>query len=251
MIAIRLASYCKKPMPMACIALVVVVIVSAISASATTNLGHARRSTLSGTILHIIRVAPTLPYTDANGHQTLRPGDTYESWTDETDGLCKEVEKDWRGNIVMTGYEVVKAGGTIAISDIAGPTQPRFLNGTTTLHPPLINGHIPDGLWLSGEHSIAGMQAEYAGYLRQAGTNVVQSTLNGVVVRRFGFSSADGLKGTAWLNSAGLPVQVEAGNFRIPLITRFPAIEELPAGTLAPGFFEVPTAHAGANKRAA
>lgn len=195
------------------------------------NAVHARTrsAALTGPILHIIRITPSAWIQDEQGNTIVQPGDTYESWTDVPDGLSKVVQTDGQGKVVMVSYEVRQPDGTFALTTVgAGPTS------THHLQAPLVNGQIENGFWFGGESSLAGMRAEYAGYLRQAGSGVMQDILNGIPMKRFDATSTDGLVGTIWLNQAGLPVQVEA-NHDPHQITKFPVIEELSASRLSRG----------------
>lgn len=192
---------------------------------------------LTGSILHIVRIAPGTLVLDEQGNQKLQPGDTYESWTGVADGLSKVVDTDGQGKVVMVSYEARRPDGSYAISTVNYGATKGSASLNTIAQAPNVNGHIPDGFWFGGESTLAGMQAEYAAYLQQAGANVTQVVLNGTPVRRFNARSADGLLGTIWLNSAGLPVQVEADHDP-QQITRFPVIEELPATALLRSFFE-------------
>lgn len=194
-------------------------------------------NTLTGSILHIVRVAPSTLVTDEQGNQKLQPGDTYESWTVVADGLSKVVDTDGQGKAVMVSYEARQSDGAYAITTTGNGAPKDMASLNRIVQAPTVNGHIPDGFWFGGESTLAGMKAEYAGYLGQAAGDVVQVTLNGIQARRIDARSADGLVGTIWLNSAGLPIQVESGH-HAQEITRFPVIEELPATSLPRSFFE-------------
>lgn len=215
----------------------------ALAGSISINAVRARSMTLAGTVLHIIRVTPSAWIQDAQGNTVVQPGDTYESWTDVADGLSKVVQIDGQGRLVLTSYEVRQPDGTFTLTTMG--------NGVTSTHhlqAPLVNGQIENGFWFGGESSLAGMKAEYASYLQHAQGNVVQTTLNGVAVRRFDARSADGLLGTTWLNQDGLPIQVEADH-DLHQITKFPVIEELPAGSFSRDFFVQATLHGHAVSR--
>lgn len=201
------------------------------------NSAHARihGAALAGATLHIIRVTPSAWIQDEQGRTVVVPGDTYESWTDATDGLSKVIQFDGQGKAVMMSNEIRQTDGSFILTVVSG--------GSTNVHriqAPLVRGEIENGFWFGGESSLAGMRAEYANYLRQAGGSVVQDSLNGVPARRFDATSADGLLGTIWLNQNGLPIQVEA-NHDPHLITRFPVIEEFPAGSLSRDAFSTTT----------
>jgi len=186
------------------------------------------RSNLSGTILHIVRVAPDEIVPTSQGQLRI-PGHIYESWTDITHGTSKVVDTDGHGVVSTVRYESKRGDGTVAETVVEA-----LITKTGTI-PSSAVGRLKDAVWYGGERSLAGMQAEYASYLAQAGSQVVQDTLNGATVRRFDATSPDGLVGTIWLNDAGLPVQVESGH-NSKAITKFPIIAELPASSVSPGF---------------
>lgn len=186
--------------------------------------GRAMSGSLTGAVLHIVRV-------DSAGY-------TNETWTSTADGLSKLVQKDAQGNTTDVSTKNLQPNGSFAISDTDAVHATHRSYATPVL--PVVDGHLDDGVWYGGESSLAGMRAEFEGYVRQAGSNVVRTTLNGVPVRQFDAASSDGLRATVWLNDDGLPMQAKAQTVAHP--DTFPIIEELPATSLSRDFLTNATA---------
>jgi len=207
----------------------VVSVDSAYSSSPTPRMSAVRgrvvSGPLTGSVLHMVRI-------DA-------AGDTNETWTSTVDGLSKLVQKDAQGNITDVSTKELQPDGSCTVTDTDAVHG--IQRSYTTRILPVADGRLDDGVWYGGERSLAGMRAEFEGYLRHAESNVVRTTLDGVPVRQFDAASSDGLWATIWLNDDGLPVQVKARTLATP--NAFPLIEELPAASLSRAFLINTAAH--------